>query len=304
MFATLAAVLLLGCASIIQTPRLMSGWVVVGGVSVHAGWMALPFLLIGLSSAPKERLARLFRDSPLLAASYVVATTILMFVLSTQDAAATMVAALAIAYFFTRSASQLPPLLAALVPLTAAALAASSSWQPVLEWLNNGAFFWEHCAGSLQGFSLFGDGTLDAARMEGLPSWSADFVAVEVVAVFGYAGIASGIAAFASVLALAAKGARSPRASRNSAAALSLAGALFASSLLSLLGLFLPLPLAGVFCPFVSDGTTTAIWSYAAAGAIAFGASQRSDAADSLSEAEPGLDEITPDERSTDEQGA
>lgn len=263
VFAVLAA---FEVASSAQTPHLATGWVTIGEVSLYGGWLAVPFLLIAYSAVRHEDAVGKAAASPWRSAAAIAAASLAALVLCKPDPMSALTVAVILSFAVARSRFSHSSLVTVLAPVAVAVLAAPSSWFPVGEWLNNGRFFWDSCASALDGTSLFGDGAIDAEGLQGVPFWSTDFVAIEVIDAFGIAGLASALAAFASVFTSAVRFAHTEGADLPARAAVLLASALLAPAAVSLAGLLLPLPMAGVFCPFISDGTTTAFWSFAAAG--------------------------------------
>ena len=266
LLAVLAALAAFEIISSTQTPNLSTGWVTIGGVSLYGGWLAVPFLLIAYSAVRHEDAVGKAAASPWRSVAAIAAASLAALVLCKPDPMSALTVAVVLSFAVARNRFSHSSLVTVLAPVAVAVLAAPSSWFPVGEWLNNGRFFWDSCASALDGTSMFGDGAIDAEGLQEVPFWPTDFVAIEVIDAFGVTGLASALAAFASVLTSATRFARTEGADLPARAAVLLASALLAPAAVSLAGLFLPLPMAGVFCPFISDGTTTAFWSFAAAG--------------------------------------
>lgn len=266
LFVVLVALAAFEVTSIVQTPYFPAGRVAIGRVSLYGGWLAVPFLLAAYSAVRHEDAVGKTAASPWRGAAAIVAASLATLVLCKPEPTSALTAAAVLSFAAARSRFSHSSLVAVLAPVAVAVLAAPPSWLPVGEWLSSGSFFWERCAGAMDGTLPIGSGSIDAEKLQGVPSWSADFVAVEVASAFGLAGLASALAAFASIFASATRFARAQGADFPTRTAILLASALLAPAVVSLAGLFFPLPMAGVFCPFISDGATTAFWSFAAAG--------------------------------------
>ena len=267
LLAVVAALAAFEVASAILSPGLPTGWVAAGGALLYGSWLAVPFLLLAYSAVRHDEAVGDATAAPEAGAATVFAAATAALALCKPGPVATLTVAVLASFAAARGRFSHSSLAIALVPVAVACLAAPASWLPFEEWLNTGRFFWESCSSALDGASLFGAGAIDGEKLRAAPSWSADFVAAEIVSAFGLAGLASGLAAFASAFAAAAEFARSDGANLPARAAILLASVLLAPSVVSLAGLFLPLPMAGAPCPFLSDGATTALWSFAAAGA-------------------------------------